>query len=53
MPQAPFAFESEWPNGNLVTEQSPNYHSSDLEKLVKSLNGNLSTVLSPNCHSAV
>ena len=35
IPQVPFAFEceSEWPNDNSVTKQSPNYHSSDLDKV--------------------
>ena len=35
MPRVPFAFEfeSEWPNGDSVTKQSPNYHSSDLDKV--------------------
>ena len=35
MPQVPFAFEfeSEWPNDNLATKQSPNYHSSDFGKV--------------------
>ena len=55
MPQVPFTFEfeSECPNGNSVTKQSPNYHSSDLEKSVEWLNGNLATVLSQNCHLAI
>ena len=35
IPQVPFAFEFEsgWPNDNSVTKQSPNYHSSDLDKV--------------------
>ena len=35
IPQVPFAFEfeSEWLNDNLATKQSPNYHSSDLDKV--------------------
>ena len=35
IPQVPFAFEfeSERPNGNSVTKQLPNYHSSDLDKV--------------------
>ena len=53
MPQVPFAFEFEWPNGNLVTKQLLNYHSSNLEKLVEWPNGNLATVWSLNCHFAV
>ena len=71
MPQVPFAFEfeSERPNGNSATKQSPNHHSTILEKSVKWLkvkaiwpfdplypnlmNVNLATVLSPNYHSAV
>ena len=69
IPQIPcaFEFESEWPNGNLVTKQSLNCHSANLEKLVEGTNGNLATkqfesgwlndnsmtVLLPNCHSAV
>ena len=35
MPQDPFEFESEWLNGNSVTKQFLNSHSSDLEKLVE------------------
>ena len=30
-----FEFESEWPNGNSVTKQSLNYHSTILERSVK------------------
>ena len=30
-PQVPFEFQCEWPNGNSVTKQLPNYHLSDLE----------------------
>ena len=33
MVQVQFAFESERSNGNSVTKQSPNYHSSDLDKV--------------------
>ena len=35
IPQVPFEFEfeSEWPNGNSVTKQLPNYHSSNLDKV--------------------
>ena len=33
MPQVPFTFESERPNGNLETKQSLNYHLSDLDKV--------------------
>ena len=41
IPQVPFAFEfeSELPNDNLVTKQSPNYHLSDLNKVIKQRNG--------------
>ena len=55
MPQVPsaFEFESEPPNSNSATKQSPNYHLSDLEKLVKWLNGYLATVLSLNYHLKV
>ena len=55
IPQVPFAFEfeSERPNGNSVTKQWTNYHSSDLVTLVEQPNGNLATVLSPNCYSAM
>ena len=37
MSQVPlaFEFESEWPNGNLTTKQSLNYHSAILEKSVE------------------
>ena len=57
MPRIPFAFESEWPNGN-----SPNYHSAVSEKSVEwpfdrlypnLTNGNSTTVLSLNYHSAI
>ena len=42
MPQVPFAFdfESEWPNDNLVTKQSPNYNLSDSDKVGQTANGN-------------
>ena len=55
IPQVPFAFEfeCEWPNGYLVTKQSPNYHLSDLEKSVEWPNGNSTTVLFPNRHSGI
>ena len=33
IPQVLFEFESERPNGNSATKQSPNYHSSDLDKV--------------------
>ena len=33
IPQVPFEFESERPNGNSATKQSPNYHLSDLDKV--------------------
>ena len=54
IPQVPFAFEfeSERPNGKSAIKQSPNYHSSDLDK-VKLPNGNLETKQSLNCHLAV
>ena len=61
-----FEFESERPNGNLMTKQLPNYHLPALDKVsqtaewysaiptfLKWLNGNSVTVLSPNCHSAI
>ena len=55
MAQVPlsFEFESERPDGNLATNQSLNYHSSDLEKSVEWLNGNSATVLFPICHLAI
>ena len=67
MPQIPFAFESEQPNGNLATKQSPNFHLAIQGKLVEwpdgiqlfdqlypnLTNGNLATALSPNYHLAV
>ena len=51
----PFAleFESEEPNDNSVTKQSPNYHSSVWIMTIKCPNGNLVTKQSPNCHLAI
>ena len=53
MPQVPFAFEFEPPNGNSVTKQLPNYRSAVREKLVEWPKGNLAIVLSPNRHLAI
>ena len=58
-------FVSERPNGNSMTKQLANYHSSDLDKVsqmaewhlairptfLKRSNGNSATVLMPNCRS--